>query len=170
MSILEKAIQSAQQSDIAFSKFIKPNDTGKTGGHQAGFHLHKNSWPLFFDNEGEKGTNKEHFATIKWQDDFETNSRFIYYGKKTRNEYRLTRFGRGFPFLTDDNVGDLLVIVKKSKDYYEAFVLSSDEDIEDFFAALNISSTETNGIIPKQFEETIEDKLVNCFIKYILFN
>ncbi len=167
MSILEKAIQSAQQSDIAFSKFIKPNDTGKTGGHQAGFHLHKNSWPLFFDNEGEKGTNKEHFATIKWQDDFETNSRFIYYGKKTRNEYRLTRFGRGFPFLTDDNVGDLLVIVKKSKDYYEAFVLSSDEDIEDFFAALNISSTETNGIIPKQFEETIEDKLVNCFIKYI---
>jgi len=65
MSILEKAIQSAQQSEIAFSKFIKPNDTGSTGGHQAGFHLHKNSWPLFSETEGEKGTNKYFFATIK---------------------------------------------------------------------------------------------------------
>ncbi|GAB4509016.1 MAG: type II restriction endonuclease [Allomuricauda sp.] len=167
MSILEKAIQSAQKSKVAFSKFIKPNDTGLTGGHQAGFHLHKSSWPLFFESEGIKGTNKDIYATIKWQDDFETSSRFIYYGKGTRNEYRLTRFGRNFPFLTDDNVGDLLVISKKSNDYFEAFVLKSDDDIEDFFAALNISSTETNGIIPKQTEQTAEDKLMKCFIKYI---
>ncbi|MEF3078087.1 type II restriction endonuclease [Winogradskyella poriferorum] len=167
MSIVEKAIQSAQESEIAFSKFIKPNDTGATGGHQAGFHLHKSSWPLFFDAEGEKGTNKDHFATIKWQDDFETTSRFIYYGRGTRNEYRLTRFGKNFPYLTDDNVGDLLIISKKSIDYYEAFVLSSDDDIEDFFAALNISSTETNGIIPKQSEQTAEDNLITCFLKYI---
>ncbi|WP_136480803.1 type II restriction endonuclease [Cognatitamlana onchidii] len=167
MSILEKAIQSAQQSEIAFSKFIKPNDTGSTGGHQAGFHLHKSSWPLFFETEGQKGSNKDHFATIKWQDDFETTSRFIYYGKGTRNEYRLTRFGRGFPYLTDDNVGDLLVISKRSSDYFEAFVLSTDEDIEDFFTALNISSTETNGIIPKQFEQTAEEQLIGCFLQYI---
>ncbi len=167
MSVVEKAIQSAQQSEIAFSKFIQPNDTGSTGGHQSGFHLHKKSWPLFFETEGEKGENKELFATIKWQDDFETSSRFIYYGKGTRNEYRLTRFGRGFPFLTDDNVGDLLVLSKKDKEYFEAFVLSSDEDIESFFAALNITSTETNGIIPKQEEQTTEDRLVKCFLKYI---
>ncbi|KAA2216601.1 type II restriction endonuclease [Maribacter flavus] len=167
MSLLEKAIQSAQQSEIAFSKFIKPNDTGSTGAHQAGFHLHKSSWPLFFDTAGEKGSNKDHFATIKWQDDFETTSRFIYYGKGTRDEYRLTRFGKGFPYLTDDNVGDLLVIAKKSNDYFEAFVLSSDEDIEDFFTALNISSTETNGIIPKQLAQTAENRLIECFMQYI---
>lgn len=167
MSIVEKAIQSAQQSEIAFSKFIKPNDTGSTGGHQAGFHLHKNSWPLFFETKGERGNNKELFATIRWQDDFETISRFIYYGKGTRNEYRLTRFGRGFPFLTDDNVGDLLVLCKIENDYFEAYVLSSDEDIESFFAALNISSTETNGIIPQQEEQTTEDRLIECFVQYI---
>lgn len=167
MSILEKAIQSAQQAEIAFSKFIKPNDTGTTGGHQAGFHMHKNSWPLFFETPGEKGVNKDHFVTIRWQDDFETESRFIYYGVGTRDEYRLTRFGRGFPFLTDDNVGDLLVLVKKSADYFEGYVLSSDEDIEDFFAALNISSTETNGIIPKQIEQTAEDRLLKCFMAYV---
>jgi len=167
MSILEKAIQSAQQSEISFSKFIKPNDTGSTGGHQAGFHMHKDSWPLFFATPGEKGANKDHFATIKWQDDFETTSRFIYYGVGTRDEYRLTRFGRSFPYLTDDNVGDLLILVKKSVDFFEAYILSSDEDIEDFFAALNISSTETNGIIPKQSEQTAEDRLLECFTAYV---
>jgi type II restriction enzyme len=167
MSILEKAIYSAQQSEIAFSKFIKPNDTGSTGGHQAGFHMHKDSWPLFFETPGNKGTNKDHFVTIKWQDDFETDSRFIYYGAGTRNEYRLTRFGKGFPFLSDDNVGDLLVLVKKSADFFEGYVLSSDEDIEDFFAALNISSTETNGIIPKQTQQTAENRLLTCFLTYL---
>jgi hypothetical protein len=46
-----------------------------------------------------KSKNKDEFITINWQDDFETSSRFIYYGVGSRNEYRLTRFGRGFPFL-----------------------------------------------------------------------
>jgi type II restriction enzyme len=166
-SILNKAIQSIQQSKIAFSKFITANDTGATGGHQAGFHIHKNSWPLIFESEGIKGQNKDKTISIKWQDDFVTESRFIYYGVGTRNEYRLTRFGRGFPYLQDKNIGDLLIVVKKSADYYEAFVLQSDEEIEDFFAALNISSSDTNGIIPKQFEQTAEEKLMQCFLAYI---
>lgn len=166
-SILTKAILSAQQSKIAFSKFITTNDTGSTGGHQAGFHIHKHSWELFFDKPGEKGQNKDKFITIKWQGDFETSSRFIYYGAGTRNEYRLTRFGRGFPFLEDTNIGDLLVVCKKSDDFYEAFVLQSDEEIDEFFAAVNISSNDTNGIIPKQFQLTGEDKLMQCFIAFL---
>lgn len=166
-SILNKAIQAVQQSEISFTKFITANDTGATGGHQAGFHIHKSSWKLFFDAAGVKGSNKDQYITIKWQNDFETASRFIYYGTGTRNEYRLTRFGRGFPYLQDENIGDLLVIVKKSSDYYEAFVLQSDEEIDEFLASLNISSTEINGIVPKQFEPTAEDDLLNCFFTFI---
>jgi hypothetical protein len=111
--VLESAIKSCSESNVAFSKFITANDVGLTGGHQAGFHIHKHSWPLFFDRPGEKGQNKDIYIKIKWQNDFETESRFIYYGVGTRNEYRLTRFGRGFPFLKNENVGDLLVISKK---------------------------------------------------------
>ncbi len=166
-SILTKAIQSAQQSEIAFTKFITANDTGTTGAHQSGFHISKDSWALFMDSPGIKGSNKDRFITIKWQDDFETSSRFIYYGALTRNEYRLTRFGRGFPFLTEDNVGNLLIICKVGMDYYKAFVLQSDEDIEDFFAALNISSSDTNGIIPKVLQQLPEDKLMQCFITFL---
>lgn len=166
-SILQKAIQSVQNSEISFSKYITANDTGATGGHQSGFHIHKNSWQLFFNKAGEKGSNKDIYFTIKWQDDFETSSRFIYYGTGTRNEYRLTRFGKGFPFLQDENIGDLLIICKKSDAYYEAFVLQSDEDIDNFFAELNISTVDTNGIIPKQFQRTSEHDLYDCFLRFL---
>jgi type II restriction enzyme len=166
-SILTKAVNSAQQSNIAFSKFITANDCGATGAHQAGFHIHKHSWQLFFDLPGTKGSNRDKYITLKWQDDFETKSRIIYYGTGTRNEYRLTRFGSGFPFLHDENIGDLLIICKKSDDYYEAFVLQSDEEIDYFFAALNISPKDTNGIIPKQFQQTAEDKLMNCYFTFL---
>lgn len=166
-SILQKAIKSIQESTISFSKYITANDTGATGGHQSGFHIPKNSWQLFFDVEGKKGNNKDTHITIKWQDDFETISRFTYYGVGTRNEYRLTRFGRGFPFLSDENIGSLLIICKKINDYYEAFILESDEDIDDFFAELNISHADTNRIIPKQFEQTGEEKLLECFLAYL---
>lgn len=167
MSNLEKAIKAVQNSELSFSKYITANDTGSTGAHQAGFHISKNAWSLFFETEGEKGSNKDKFITIKWQDDFETDSRFIYYGVNTRNEYRLTRFGRGFPFLADENIGDLLIICKKTDDYYEAFVLHTDEDIDDLFAALNISSNNTGGIIPKTFETSAEDRLYQCFIAFL---
>ncbi len=122
---------------------------------------------MFFNKPGVKGENSEKFIRIRWQDDFETSSRFIYYGVGTRNEYRLTRFGLKFPFLHDDNIGDLLIISKKSEEFFEAFVLQSDEEIEEFFAALNISSNDTNGIIPKQFQQNAEDVLMQCYIAFL---
>jgi hypothetical protein len=166
-STLATATKRAQQSELFFTKFITPNDTGVTGGHQAGIHIHKSGWQLFLDKPGVKGENKDKLVTIKWQGDFETASRFIYYGVGTRNEYRLTRFGKGFPYLTDDNVGDLLVICKTGEAYYNAYVLQTDEEIEDFFAALNISSTETNKLIRKQEEQTAENKMLQCFLGYL---
>lgn len=166
-NILQNAIQSAQESEIAFSKFITANDAGSTGAHQAGYHIHKEAWPLFFDSPGNKGENSDKWVTIKWQNDFETKSRFIYYGVGTRDEYRLTRFGRGFPFLSDDNVGDLLVICRKSQDYFEAFVIQRDEEIEVFFASLNLTIIDTNKIIPKIGQLPSEDRMVQCFRDYI---
>lgn len=166
-SIVLKAIESVQRSKVAYSKFITPNDTGDTGGHQAGFHIHKKSWSLLFNSEGEKGTNKDKFVTIKWQDDFETSSRFIYYGVGTRNEYRLTRFGKGFPFLNEDNVGDLLVLTKQEEEYYEGFVLQTDEDIDEFLNSFGLSANETNRLIEKEISVTSEDKLLQCFLAFI---
>jgi type II restriction enzyme len=165
--MLAAAIQAAQEGRQTFAKFITANDTGATGAHQAGFHISKGAWSLFFDSPGSKGANKDKFIKIKWQDSFETDSRAIYYGVGTRNEYRLTRFGKGFPFLQDENIGDLLVIVQISDNYFQAYVLNSDEDIDEFQAALNISVSDLNGIIPRQSEQTAEDLLLACFWGFI---
>jgi type II restriction enzyme len=148
-SVLEKAINSVQSAPLAMCKFITANDAGATGAHQSGYLIPKGAWAMFFDSPGAKGSNKDVFVKIRWQDSIETDSRCIYYGQKTRNEYRLTRFGKGFPYLQEDSVGDLLIIAKKGNGYYEGFVLETDEEMEDFFNAFGISATETNGIIPK---------------------
>ncbi len=163
----QEAIKAAQSAELAYCKFITANDTGDTGGHQSGFHLHKNSWPLAFDEPGKKGSNKDTFVTIKWQGDFETNSRIIYYGTGTRDEYRLTRFGKGFPFLNEENIGNLLVIAKRNTKHYEAFVLDTEDDMESFFSAFGISATEVNRIIDRKIENKPEDQLLECFARYI---
>lgn len=165
--VVYNAIKSVQNSLIAYCKFITANDAGDTGGHQAGFHIHKNAWSLLFDTPGTKGKNKDKFVTIKWQGDFETSSRFIYYGVGTRDEYRLTRFGKGFPFLTDNNVGDLLVLAKIEDTFYEAFVLQSDDGIEEFLNSFGLSVNETNRLIQKELAETSEDRLIKCFYQFI---
>lgn len=146
---VEKAINSVNSGKLAFCRFITANDTGVTGSHQSGFYIPKTSYQIFFREPGERGNNLDRFIKIKWQDDFETDNRAIYYGVGTRNEYRLTRFGRGFPFLEDEYTGSLLIIIKQTEDYYQAFVLAEEEDIEDFLDAFGMSPVDTNAIIVK---------------------
>lgn len=164
-NILAKAIQAVQQSEISYCKYLSANDTKSTKAHQAGYLVSKSAWQLFLTKEPQKGQNIKVDLTIKWQDDFETSSTFTYYGA-AKNEFRLTNFGRNFPFREESNTGDLFVFSRVSSSYFQAFILSHDEDIDDFFAAVNISSTDTNKIIPKQ-EAKAEDKLLQCFLAYV---
>lgn len=166
--ILQAATESVNRSRLAFCKFISANDAGKTGGHQSGFYIPKKSSALLFSEPGVKGELKDRMVKIKWQDDFETDSRFIYYGQKTRNEYRITRFNRGFPFLKDEFVGDLLIINQLVDDYYEAYVISGDENIDSFLSSFGISPSETNGFIPvKGRQLSVEEKLQSIFDEFI---
>ncbi len=146
-SILNSAISNVQISKAAWCRFITGNDTGTTGSHQAGFYIPKCASSLLFDKPCRKGENRERIVQIKWQDDFTTESCMKYYGVGTRNEYRITRFGQGFPFLQDDNVGNLLIIAKLSEDYYVGYVLEKDDDIDEFFAYFNLAPNETNQLI-----------------------
>lgn len=166
-TLVLQAIEATNNSEVAFTKFITANDAGVTGGHQSGFHLHKNSYPLYFNKPGKKGSNKDKTVKIKWHDDFETESRFIYYGVGTRDEYRVTRFGKGFPLLNEESVGNLLVLCKMNQEEYKGYILSSDDQIEDFLSAFGLSPTETNRLIPKASEKVIEDTLEKLFVDYI---
>lgn len=167
--ILNKTIERVLASKHAFCRFITANDTGKNGSHQAGFYIPKCASLLLFDKPGVKGENKDKNVEVIWQDDFTTKSRFIYYGQGTRNEYRITRFGKDFPFFEENNVGDLLVIAQQTLDLYYAYVLQSDQDIEEFFAYFNLSPDMTNQLI--DISQTYnEDKTIEACISNIVSN
>ncbi len=165
--ILNSAINSVEQSEASWCRFITANDTGTTGAHQSGFYIPKCASELLFDEPGRKGENKDKFVNITWQDSFRTHSRMIYYGRGTRDEYRITRFGRGFPFFNDENVGDLLVIAKFTDEDYKAYVLSSDEDIDNFFAAFNLPHGETNQLIEADFNLSPSIRIENLLQDFI---
>lgn len=141
------AIQAALHGQMVFCKFLAANDTGLTGGHQRGIYISKPAISILFDTPGRRGEIKDRWAKIRWQGGIETNTRFIYYGQKSRNEYRITNFGRGFPFLDHEYTGALFVFVKNSEDDYQGFVLNSEEEINQFLDTFAISPTETNQLI-----------------------
>lgn len=164
-SVLNTAIEAVKISEISYCKFLSPNDTKATKAHQSGYLLGKNSWPLFFKKDPGKGDNLKVDISINWQKDFETSSTITYYGA-IKNEIRLTRFGRNFPFREDNNVGDLFILCKVGAQSFNAFILSLDEEIEQFFLAFNISTLDSNNIIPKQFELSLEQQLLDCFASF----
>ena len=142
-----EAVQSALQGSKVFCKFLSANDTELTGGHQTGIYISKSSIPILFDEPGTRGENKAKKVKIQWMDEIETDSCFIYYGQGTRNEYRITNFGRGFPYLRPEFTGALFVLVQNSPEDYQAFVLNTEDEINQFLDAFGLSATETNRLI-----------------------
>ena len=107
-------------------KIISPNDAGITGTHQCGFYLPKSVWQHFTGISPEKDTLKKEDLEITWPDGLVTDSVITWYGQKTRSEYRLTKFGRGFPWLRDEYVGNLLVLIFTDFGKAHAHVIGDD--------------------------------------------
>lgn len=166
----ERAIADAVRVGNAILKFISPNDVGLTGGHQCGYYLPKSVWQMFTPHKPEKGKNQETEVKVTWQDGRVTDSRVKWYGKGTRSEYRLTRFGKDFPFLTHDNVGDLLVLVPETHDKFSAFVLDQETDIEDIEAALGVEITKNWAVYRhgEPQEETEDECVEKKFRKFVV--
>ena len=162
-----QAIQAVLHSQRAYCKFLSANDTGLTGAHQSGIYISKPSIPILFDEPGIRGSNKDKWVKVRWQDDLETDTRFIYYGQGTRNEYRITNIGHGFPFLRPEYTGALFVFAKCDDENYIAYILNSEDDIDQFLEAFGISPTETNQLIDagQVREETQERNAILEFIE-----
>lgn len=144
-----QAIKSVLSSEKGFCKFLSANDTGATGGHQSGILISKSAVEMIFSRQelAQAGIPKRTIK-IKWQDDFETESCFTYY--ESKNELRITRFGRGFPFLNPEQTGALFVFTKQTDIDYSGYLLETDDEIEEFLDTFGISPTETNSLIDVQ--------------------
>lgn len=138
-----KAIDSVLSGKGSYCKFLSANDSGETGGHQSGILISKTAKQLLFTD---KELNENHIlkknGRIKWQDDFETNCTFTWY--ESKNELRITGFGRGFPLLRPEYTGALFVFVKDSPEDYQGYLFNTDEDIQEFLDSFGLTPAETN--------------------------
>ncbi len=159
-----QAIQSVLNSQEAYCKFLSANDSGATGGHQSGILISKQAKEMLFAQNLENESIAKRTVMIRWQNDLETQSSFTWYSSK--NELRVTRFGRNFPFLTTDQTGALFVFTRQDTDHYSAFILETEDDIEQFLGAFGISPTETNRMIDRSavLPETKEQLAIQEFI------
>ncbi len=152
--IYDLVCRAVYEAHTAFVHFITPNDTGQTGSHQCGYYLSKEATSAIFDIIISKGANIEKTINIEWFGEHEgsletltTESHFHYYGVGTRNESRITNFGRDYPFLEESHIGDMLVLVRNDKDYYSGFILSKDDDIENFSYLFNAALDKRNQLV-----------------------
>lgn len=164
----ELAVAEAARHGRALLKFISANDAGLTGSHQAGFYLPKRAWQLYTTHPPHRGVNYKQPVSIIWPDRV-TESVVTWYGSGTRSEYRLTRFGRDFPHLTPDSVGNLLVLIPNSTGGMYAFVLDCEEDIEYVQSALGIEIFDTWGVFElgaPGYIETVEECVDRLFREF----
>ncbi|KAA8818322.1 restriction endonuclease [Bifidobacterium rousetti] len=156
------AIRAVAHARVAYCKFLSANDTGLTGAHQSGLYIAKDSYRLLFDTPGMKGENKSREVRFTWPGGLETPARFIWYGSKSRSEYRITRFGRGFPYLKPELTGSLMVIVKDDPESYRGWVLDNGMDIDAFLDAFALGPTETGHLIDTNMmaPETLEREAI----------
>lgn len=160
------AMDAVLHAQEAFCKFLSANDSGETGGHQSGILISKSAWKILF-TEDELRNNHilKKDVQVKWQDDFMTDSVFTWY--ESKNELRLTRFGRGFSLLRPEYTGALFVLAKIQDGEFEGFVLNTEEDIQRFLDEFGLTPAETNRpieinkAVPELAEKTAFDDFIS---------
>lgn len=106
----------------SISKTLSANDTGETGGHQAGILVPKNPAVLgFFPPLEREVKNPRHRIFFRDDTGQQWEFAFIYYNGKlfggTRNEYRLTKMT---PFIRQAGLraGDELILEHREEEGY----------------------------------------------------
>ena len=102
---------------------LSANDTGETGGHQAGILVPKDPRVLnFFPWLDPSQKNPRLFLTFEDEHKLQWNFAFIYYNNRlfggTRNEYRLTRM-TGFLMLNKLQQGDTIIMRKPGNGLFD---------------------------------------------------
>ncbi len=158
---MRNPIASCAESEAFFFKYVSANDVGATGSHQAGFYMPRDSWRMFFREPGARGENRDAWIHVQWEHG-QTKSRFVWYGKKTRSEYRLTN---GFQFLSPDNVGDVLILAKHP-DTYEGFLLQTGDAIDEFLAAFGLSPADSGQVqVRKEPDDASLEPVIQPWIR-----
>lgn len=150
------AIDAVVKGKKSFFKFISANDSGETGGHQSGILIPKPAVPVIFPESYKRGEKHDYLAKVLWNEEIETHSKFTYYGKKTRDEYRLTRFGKAFIYSERVETGSIFILIRNDEEFrdYSAYILKEESEIDNFLAAFSLSPVESGKIIETDLKPT----------------
>ena len=164
MNYSDIAIQAVLNGEMSYCKFLSANDSGATGGHQSGILISKSAMNIMFDASALNEHISKREVNIKWQNDFETHSCFTWYASK--NELRITKLGRGFPYLNPDMTGALFVLVMMTQEDYYGYILETEDEINSFLDAFGMTPADTNSLIDsgKLNHEVHEEIAIRKFI------
>lgn len=160
-----KAIGAVLNGSSSYCKFLSANDSGETGGHQSGILISKTAKRMLWTEQEMKENHiLKKYAHILWQDDYETDCTYTWY--ESKNELRITGFGRGKSPLSAEYTGALFVLVKNSEENYQGYLLNTDDDIEQFLDAFGLTPAETNRPIEinRVDPEIREKQAIDTFI------
>lgn len=168
-----EAINAAIKGSDVFCKFMSANDSGESGANQVGFLISISAKAMLFtDEEMKNNPILKKPVKVNWQNgQLTTDSVFTWYASK--HELRLTRFGKNFPFMNPEYTGALFVLVKNTEEDYSAYILNTDENIQQFLDAFGITPAETNRLVsfekinPEMREKAeIEDFIQNLHSEF----
>ncbi len=163
--VTTKAIGAVLNSCSSYCKFLSANDSGETGGHQSGILISKSAKAMLWtDTEMKENHILKKYGRIRWQDNYDTDCTFTWY--ESKNELRITGFGRGKSPLTAEYTGALFVMVKDSENDYRGYLLNTDDDIEQFLDTFGLTPAETNRPIEinRVNPEIREKQAIDSFI------
>ena len=164
--VTTKAIGAVLNGGPSYCKFLSANDSGETGGHQSGILISKSAKAMLWTDEEMKENHiLKKYVRIHWQDDYDTNCTFTWY--ESKNELRITGFGRGKSPLCAEYTGALFILVKDSEEDYQGYLLNTDDDIEQFLDAFGLTPAETNRLIEinRVNPEIRERQAIDSFIE-----
>ncbi|KON84838.1 hypothetical protein AF331_12560 [Rossellomorea marisflavi] len=163
---LSSLLEAAKHIGRFYCKFVTANDVGLTNAHQEGIHISKSAWGIFFQEAGTKGENKHRIVKIDIEGLYPFDSRVSYYGKGTRNEYRITRFWTNSPFDKARQLGNLIIFLPMGGDNFKVYILDTDDEIELFTQTFSLNLVNNNAVynhgiieelnMSKKLEEEIE--------------
>ena len=165
-NIVTRAIEVSLQSRATYCKFLSANDSGETGAHQSGILISNSAKNMMFTAEELATTGiPKKMIHIRWQNDFSTEGCFTWY--ESKKEFRLTRMGRGFPFLRPEYTGALFVFAQVSPEDYEGFFVNTEDEINACLDSFGLTPAETNRIIGTDSvsPEIKEKSAIEAFIK-----
>lgn len=153
MDILKKAIDAVKKNELNFFKFLRANEVGATGSHQSGILISKASHQIMFDGPSPK-TKRERTVNITWPNGRISDCHFKYYDSK--NEFRITNFGKNFDYLTPKSLGGLFILSMLDYDNYEGYFLFEESEIGEFLKEFNLSKIEDNRLIIKKAQTNFD--------------